>query len=56
MNASTGRNGLYAMAGIAFLAVGYALGQGFFVALGLASLGFIAFQWLRDHTGKPDDG
>ena len=55
MNAPSGRVGPYIMAGIAFIAIGYALQQSFFVVLGGAALAFVLFQRVRDRFGKSDD-
>lgn len=55
MNASSDRAGLYAMAGIAFIAIGYAIQNSFFMVLGAAALAFLLFQRYRDRFGKSDD-
>lgn len=42
------------MAGIAFIAIGYALQNTFFMLLGGAALAFLLFQRYRDRFGKPN--
>jgi hypothetical protein len=55
VNRSSGHVGTYIMAGIAFIAIGYALQQAFFVVLGVGALGFVVFQRYRDRFGGSDD-
>lgn len=55
MNASSGRVGPYIMAGIALIAIGYALQNNFFAVLGVGALGYVVFQRYRDRFGKSDD-
>lgn len=55
MNASSGRVGPYIMAGIALIAIGYALEQTFFMVLGAGALAYVVFQRYRDRFGGSDD-
>ena len=43
------------MLGIAFIAIGYALGNNVFIGLGLGAWGMLAYRFFRDRFGRDDD-
>ena len=43
------------MLGIAFIAIGAALDNGFFLFVGAASLVYVAARYLRERFGSPGD-
>ena len=55
MPGPSSRNGFYVMLGIAFIAIGAALDNGFFLFLGAAALVFVVARYLRERFGGPGD-
>lgn len=49
------RTGFYVVLGIAFMAIGAALDNGFFIFLGAGALVFVAARHFRERFGGPDD-
>jgi len=49
------RTGFYVMLGIAFVAIGAALDNGFFIFLGAGALVIVVARHLRERFGGPGD-